>query len=282
MPESASPILCLRCGYDLRSTPPDSPCPECGLAAHRSVIDHVHLDDCRPGWVWSISVATILLLISYVLALGEIIYLVWVSFNSDVDTSSPVALVTLLLATTIIHLVANWILSRDDRPRPAKLRGKLLRWALRILPIGPVACWIFLAVSIWKTNEMPNWLLNWANVICYTLLAPILVCPTLTFFRLRWLAIRLSRPRLAEHIGIVATGSAFTFIAAALCTAFALHLVRHADALFFFGVVLPWSLVGLFMLWSLLLLFVIANRFHRSARQAAKIWKSADAAAPPA
>ena len=59
------PRVCLRCGYDLSVTPTDSPCPECGLAAHRSVIDHIDPADCRPGWVRWIAVGSLLLLASY-------------------------------------------------------------------------------------------------------------------------------------------------------------------------------------------------------------------------
>src|SRR5437763_414140 len=64
---------CLRCGYDLSMTPMNSPCPECGLAAERSLVAHVHPDDCPPRWVWSIAIATLMLLLAYVVFAGVFI-----------------------------------------------------------------------------------------------------------------------------------------------------------------------------------------------------------------
>src|SRR5690242_6491492 len=136
---SALPMPCLRCGYDLRATPADSPCPECGLAAHRSVGPRVHPDDCPPRWVRSIAIATLLLLVSYLAFLLSLAFLIIVGpFYPDLI--NPAVLYIVMAAIAALHLRANILLSRDDpRRRPFSWASTLLRWSLRIVPLCPVA-----------------------------------------------------------------------------------------------------------------------------------------------
>src|SRR5439155_3044821 len=107
---------------------------------------------------------------------------------------------------------------------------------------------------------------------------PLLACPTLTFIRLRQLALRLGRPRLAEHIGIVAMGAGASLLMMVVGISFVAGHVRRADAVFYGFLVMPVALAALFNLWALLMLFVITPTFFRSAREAAARWRAADAA----
>jgi hypothetical protein len=111
--------VCLRCGYDLRATPSDAACPECGLAAHRSVIEHSHPDDCPPGWVAMIAAASVMLLVSYV---GFGLLLAWmlagdasIVFGFDWEIHRKLRQPEIfcgLAALLILHAVANNLLAR--------------------------------------------------------------------------------------------------------------------------------------------------------------------------
>jgi hypothetical protein len=91
------------------------------------------------------------------------------------------------------------------------------------------------------------------------------------------LALRLSRPKLAEHVTIVAVGCTASLALLIVCVFFEWGDIRHADISFFLLMVLPAALVGLFDLWATLLLFVVSRRFLQSAREARARWKLADA-----
>ncbi len=114
--------------------------------------------------------------------------------------------------------------------------------------------------------------------LSYWLVMAAALCPAITFFRLRWLALRLSRPRLAEHVTIVAVGCTASFVLVMVCAFAGWDEIRRADIYFFLLMVLPWALVALFNLWAVLLLFVVSQRFLRSAREARARWRAADAA----
>jgi hypothetical protein len=279
---------CLRCGYDLAMTPMNSPCPECGLAAERSVIEHVHPDDCPPRWVWMIAIATLALLIAYLAVAaffaltaatleGALFLRGWYFFSvTSVVKALPAAFSFLLLAV-IVHAAANILLSREDRQRPFSWPSFLHRWSLRILPLPPLAGAALGLLEVCSPSRTPgNPLDGWV----VPLWLPLLVCPALTFFRLRQLAIRLGRRRLAEHISIVATGAVVSLLFLLLSSWIAADHFRRADTFFFVFGVLPFGLVALFNLWALLLLFVVARKFFRSAREATARWRAADAARP--
>jgi hypothetical protein len=183
-----------------------------------------------------------------------------------------------LTALALLHAAANILLSRNDRKREGRGISRLQRWALWILPLVPVlGLWvIFYTYWIhsggwWIFQPDAERLSNW-------LIAALVLCPPITFFRLRWLALRLSRPRLAEHVTIVAVGCAASLALMMICAVAAWGGVRHADIYFFLLMVLPWVLVALFNLWAMLLLFVVSRRFLQSAREARARWAAADAA----
>ncbi len=282
--------VCLRCGYDLRATPVEAPCPECGLAAHRSVIEHSHPDDCPPGWVGMIAAASVMLLISYV-GFGLFLVTILLSGRSyqimllGVDwlfVQAPwlIQVYWGLVALAFLHAAANFLLSRDDRRHANRGISRLHGWALRVLPVFPILglaamyyLWLHTANNWWLYQRQLQSLSNW-------LLAVLVLCTPITFFRLRWLALRLSRPRLAEHVTIVAVGCAGSLGLMIACSVLAWGDIRHADASFWLLLVLPVTLVALFNLWAMLLLFVVSQRFLQSARESRARWQAADASQP--
>jgi hypothetical protein len=271
--------VCLRCGYDLRATPSEAACPECGLAAHRSVIEHSHPDDCPPGWVGMIGAASVMLLVSYV---GFGFFLIAILINSTASASSlDEGILYILLVLAISHAVGNFFIARDDRRGASKGIWRVNRWLLRIVPLFPIAglgMFIYgFRFAFWLIyGQTPSWV-DEMNDLSYWLILSVVLCPAVTFFRLRWLALRLSRPKLAEHVTIVAVGCTASLALLIVCVFFEWGDIRHADISFFLLMVLPAALVGLFDLWATLLLFVVSRRFLQSAREARARWKLADA-----
>jgi hypothetical protein len=270
--------VCLRCGYDLRATPSDAACPECGLAAHRSVIEHSHPDDCRPRWVGMIAAASVMLLVSYV---GVGFFLIVILTASPLQEVFLNVLFYILLALAISHAVGNFLIARDDRRGASKGIWRVNRWLLRILPLFPIAgLGMFMYGSRLALQfifaQTPPWI-DEAIDLSYWLILSVALCPAVTFFRLRWLALRLSRPKLAEHVTIVAVGCTASLALLIVCVLFEWGDVRHADISFFLLMVLPAALVALFDLWATLLLFVVSRRFLQSAREARARWNLADA-----
>jgi len=126
----------------------EAPCPECGLAAHRSVIEHVHPDDCPPRWVKLIAAATSILLISYVGFCFFLAFLVlsgeWMSWwYWQQWPLSP------LIGLAIVHAMANFMLSRNDRPHATLTMSRFSRRAVWILPILPI---LGLAIAAWDPS----------------------------------------------------------------------------------------------------------------------------------
>jgi hypothetical protein len=273
--------VCLRCGYDLRATPAEAACPECGLAAHRSVIEHSHPDDCPPRWVAMIAAAAVMLLVSYV-GFGLFLMLMLVRAANSIIFIGDVGIMGIycgLVALAILHAVANILLSRDDRKHSSRGISRSYRWVMRILPLLPIAGLVGMGTFIFWIQFYDWWMwLSAGQSIMAWLIAALILCPPFTFFRLRSLALRLSRPRLAEHVTIVAVGCAASLAFMMFCAVAAWGGVRHADIYFFLLMVLPWVLVALFNLWAMLLLFLVAERFLQSAREARARWAAADAA----
>ncbi len=215
---------------------------------------------------------SLLLLISYLM-----IMLVAALIPSGAEENNVVLIAILsgALLAGILHWAANIQLSREDRSPPFRWIPFLHRWSLRIVPL-PCIIGIVLTIII-VTNFIPFPAIS--NFLLAGFSLTLLLCPTLSFFRLRTLALRLSRPRLAEHITIVATGFSISLIWTII--GFAFGEFRHADAWFYLCNVIPLSLVGLFYFWSVLLLFFITPRFFRSARTAKVKWMAADASRTP-
>ena len=184
------------------------------------------------------------------------------------------AMAWLMLLATVLNLAGCITLARDDRPRAFAWRRFMLRWSLQVLPAFGMAG-ALVEVLEYTLMPMPSPAMQSVSAV---MSLPLLLCPTITFIRLRQLALRLNRRRLAEHIGIVAAGAGASLLLMVVAVAFVSDHIRRADAVFYAFVVLPVALVALFNLWALLMLFVITPAFFNSARQAAARWRAADAA----
>jgi hypothetical protein len=181
-----------------------------------------------------------------------------------------------MLAVLVKHSIAVFLITRDDRGRAVPRIRRVLRWVLRLATISPIlgVGWglatFLLPPLTWRSLGFaidPWWFLD-----------PLLICPALTFFRLRELALRLSRPRLAEHVTIVATGSAVSLLYVVVATIVTMHSSSSNNVPYLFAtIVMPWVFVWLFDLWALLLLFVVVRKFGESAKEAGKRWILADA-----
>jgi hypothetical protein len=234
-----------------------------------------------------IAAASVMLLVSYVgfgiflamVLLGDRSYEVIVLRRSWVFLSSPVwtGVFWGLVVLAFLHAAANYLLSRDDRKHSSRGISQLQRWGLRIFSLFPI---LTLTAIYWVYWEHANmwWIYQSdGDDLVNGLVATIALCPPITFFRLRWLALRLSRPRLAEHVTIVAVGCAGSVLLTMAFVGVGWSNIRHGDMYFFFLVVVPCALVALFELWAMLLLFLVSERFLKSARESRARWREADA-----
>jgi hypothetical protein len=148
------------------------------------------------------------------------------------------------------------------------------------LPLAPIVS-LAVIVDINRGHSGGLWIYeNGARTLSNWLMGTLVLCPPITFFRLKWLAVQLSRPRLAEHVSIVAVGCAASLLLMIACSAAVWQDIHQADIFFYLMLVLPTALVALFNLWAILLLFVVSQRFLQSAREARARWRAADASQP--
>ncbi|HTW95073.1 MAG TPA: hypothetical protein VMD30_09785 [Tepidisphaeraceae bacterium] len=278
-------MRCIRCGYDLRATDPASPCPECGLAAHRSLILHDDPADCQPGWVLSIALGSLLLLVSYLIIAILILTGYWAALDAlltdlpyQMQITAPPVVAS--LAAMVFGAVGCFLISRDDRRRSLSRFSMLHRRALWLLPWLPAVALIPIAFNLKNNNYFttPGYdAFGFPDLLAQ--LAPIvLILPIICFLRLRTLSRRLSRPRLAEHIAIVAVGYSASIVLLLVCAGF-WHAVARNDSVYYILTAVPWAIVGLFVLWTTALLIVMTRSFFQSAALARRRWRQADAAA---
>ena len=269
---------CLRCGYDLRRAPADAACPECGLAVHRSIGERFHPDDCPPRWVRRIAVGSLLLLVSYVGVLATI----FIGHAGD-EVFGFSSSDTMLLAAgwfalmLVVHLVANVLLIANDPNRNDRRGERYVRWGM--LYAGAPLLWMGVAFGLVFSGSRSLLTSQVAETFVQYFPITFLVLPALSFERMRQLAVRLSRPRLAEHIRIVAIGMASGAAATLVCLA-TLFDVQSQWTLIVIATAL--AIAVMFVLWGVALLFFITPKFFASARAAKLKWRLADASRPVA
>jgi hypothetical protein len=173
----------------------------------------------------------------------------------------------------IFNAIACFLLSRSDRPAKLSALASLHRFSLRLLPILPI---FSLVPTMWLLHE--NGFLRTSLSDTASVLALLLVLlPALTFLRLRTLAVRLGRRRLANQLGLVSIGYGVA-IGALLVAATQWEYKTLSTAPFRFDLTvgIPWAIVGLFALWAIGLLVVTSVSFFRSSAQARTNWRRAD------
>lgn len=168
--EAAPPPTCIVCGYDLRASPPEGRCPECGAAVERSLhgdwlryADQHWVQAVHRGlsWTWR-GVAAVL--ISMIALLAFVIGLALI----DAVSSAPIPgwfEGTFIVIVTILWLAGGaslalglWLLSTPE-PRTADaepLRPVMLRTlSLAILPV--IILWLGLDTAFGASLGLPPW-----------------------------------------------------------------------------------------------------------------------------
>jgi hypothetical protein len=92
-------LTCVRCGYDLRGRALEEPCPECGLAGHRSALAAGQaLCDCPPGWVAVVAAGTGVMFLAYLWPVAALLRVLLVMMDVHVGEEVDVPVTWGLLA----------------------------------------------------------------------------------------------------------------------------------------------------------------------------------------
>jgi hypothetical protein len=190
-------VACARCGYNLRGLSSNQPCPECGLATHRTMSAGGQMTDAAPRWVATIAAGATLLFAAYsspLLALG----LIKTGIYQRYDFAGPVVLCVILL----VHANGAWLITAAEPGPPAPRRPwrRAATVALRLFATVPVAAVVWFIYTTRKGGFVGD-----AKLLMT--LSVLLACPALTMTQLQYLTRRLGRPRVAEHAFLAGFGA---------------------------------------------------------------------------
>ncbi len=144
-----------------------------------------------------IAAAAVMLLISY---LAMALFLTWILLRwagYDFIIFADAWMTGIfwgLPAIAILHAAANFLLSRNNRRGATKGIWRVHRWMLWIMALLPVVgmgMFVYgMQFAQFLFQATPRWDEEILSISDWLMLAAVL-CPALTFFRLRWLALRL-------------------------------------------------------------------------------------------
>jgi hypothetical protein len=148
------------------------------------------------------------------------------------------------------------------------LRDRGVALALRACGVGaavavPLSGWY---VPYWYGPDWYQWLWTGAHVM-------LVACPALAVWRLRWLTVRVGRPRVAEHAAIAGCG-----LSVASACIFWLG-GAWSDRPWYWVFVLAFGIEVTCYLWCVGVMVMVARSLFAAAREARAAWRAADAAA---
>jgi hypothetical protein len=180
----------------------------------------------------------------------------------------------LLTVITLLHWIANIYLSVDEHKHPTRLFPFLRDLALfAVLPVLPLFGVLMQAAQIGgsflkfvRPHYQPT------PYVPLALFATILFCPVVTFSRLRFAALRISRPGLARHIRIAAFGMAISLAffgaAQAIAGSSEYRVIQNIWLALVFALI-PRAMLMFFSLSSLYVLFELSGLLMRFGRDGA-------------
>lgn len=237
-------VCCLRCGYDLRVVGNDGTCPECGLSKSASIGLREKLEECPPGWVRRVAIGTGALAVSAVLlaipaAEGMLLNLPlirspWgyggtmalrnIAANSFWDFLRMGGWVLLLFGIGLpLQGLGVWLVTGREPGKTQTQRTRAVAWrVLTLLAIAGYEFDLFFGPSpmMWMWSGRDWWLSSGAVLARFAYVA----CPAIGLWYVRWLTVRMGRPKLAEYAAIVGAG-----LSAVLLNSFALNLLAMLE-----------------------------------------------------
>ena len=258
-------LICLGCGYNLRSLTLDRACPECGTAVGRSAIGN-RLTYANPKWVSRVSLGATLLATFLVLAIFTVVGIV--AFFVTDSTFTPgmgVLAGVVTVGLKLLNFTAFWLFTT---PEPNVEQDVRSRRVVRLAIAVTVACWALdLVAPVEQWSSLSAILLF--NVVAYTLHLVVLFGG---FVYAAHLARRIPDEQLANTTRTVMWGLATCYglvVALRLVVAFtggtAMDSVGCVSALLGLGMLV-------FGVWAILLVFRYSSALAYAAASARRSW----------
>jgi hypothetical protein len=237
------------------------------MDSHDVTDDDLHARTWAIRWRRIMAVAIVMLLVCYLAAwlLAVPGFVQQDSYIFDLWFYSPWILWG-FVAVGLVHLVANVLLSIEEVERPTHwlrfLRDCLLFLIIPAVPVAGVLWGIGKPVD--RTIVPPLV----TNIAC----GLFVICPLITFFQLRKLALRIGQVRLARLAALVAIANPIVLVLMSIRgLVWAGFRVGPLDALGMAAFLVPRVALMFFALASIYVLFELAGLYFTSARRARSV-----------
>lgn len=198
VPSVASDLLCIGCGYNIRTLAETAVCPECARPVTDSLrFPHLHLADV--DWLRRLRRGTVLMAVAASLMavlLSTLFVLEVTGVQSGLTTQA------VLIATAILMSISwtggIWLGTTSEPAASIDNRRPLSRWANRILAINsPILASVLAGIAVLQTMQpawrRPNWVVMVTFIGMYVLA---FTCPMLACLHFRAIDRRAHRPGL--------------------------------------------------------------------------------------